>query len=162
MSYEKKITELGINLPKAPKPVAEYIPAKKIGKIVLSSGQGPIKEDGEYLYVGKVGKDVNIEEAYQASRLCALNALAAIKTVVGSLDNIEEIVQVRGFVNSMNDFLDQPKVMNGASELMVEIFGEKGRHVRSALGTSVLPDDIPVEVELVVQVKDDWGVGIND
>lgn len=154
MSFEEKIKELGLELPEAPKPIAEYIPAKKINDLVYVSGQGPIKE-GEFIYVGKVGGSVSLDEGYQCAQQCCLNALAAVKSVVGSLDEIEDIVKLRGFVNSTDDFLEQPKVINGASELLVKIFGEKGRHARAALGTSVLPDDIPVELEMIVKVKSD-------
>ena len=153
MKIEEKIEKLGYNLPETPEPVAEYIPAKQTGNLIFCSGQGPVKENGEFLYSGKVGIDVNEKEAYEAARLCALNALAAIKSVTGSLDKINNIVKLRGFVNSASDFTDQPQVVNGASELIVEIFGEKGKHARSALGTSVLPDDIPVELEMIVEIK---------
>ncbi len=153
MKIEEKIEKLGYNLPETPEPVAEYIPAKQTGNLIFCSGQGPVKENGEFLYSGKVGIDVNEKEAYEAARLCALNALAAIKSVTGSLDKIDNIVKLRGFVNSASDFTDQPQVVNGASELIVEIFGEKGKHARSALGTSVLPDDIPVELEMIVEIK---------
>lgn len=152
MIIEKKIKELGLKIPDTPKPIAEYIPAKKIDNLVYVSGQGPIKK-GEFLYIGKVGKEVTLEQGYECAQQCCLNALAAVKSVVGSLEEIEEIVKVRGFVNSTDDFLDQPKVINGASELLVKIFGEEGRHSRTALGTSVLPDDIPVELEMIVKVK---------
>ncbi|TDO85926.1 enamine deaminase RidA (YjgF/YER057c/UK114 family) [Halanaerobium saccharolyticum] len=152
MSVEEKIKELGLELPEAPEPIAEYIPAKKVNDLVYVSGQGPIK-DGEFIYIGKVGGSVSLEEGYQCAQQCCLNALAAVKSVVGSLDEIEDIVKLRGFVNSTDDFLEQPKVVNGASELLVKIFGEKGRHARAALGTSVLPDDIPVELEMIVKVK---------
>lgn len=152
MKAEARLKELKLILPPVPEPIAEYIPAKKVGDLVYVSGQGPIK-DGEFLYIGKVGGRVSLEEGYQCARQCCLNALAALKSVVGSLDEVEEIVKVRGFVNSRDDFLKQPAVINGASELLVKIFGEKGRHARAALGTSVLPDDIPVELEMIVRVK---------
>lgn len=154
MSFEDKIKELGLKLPEAPEPIAEYIPAKKINDVVYVSGQGPIKK-GKFIYIGKVGDTVTLDEGYKCAEQCCLNALAAVKSVVGSLDEIEEIVKLRGFVNSADDFLEQPKVINGASELLVKIFGEKGRHARAALGTSVLPDDIPVELEMIVKVKSD-------
>jgi len=152
-SYEKRIKELGITLPEVPKPVAAYIPAKKVGDLVFCSGQGPIKE-GKFVYVGKVGSEITIEEGYKAARICALNCLAAIKSLVGSLDVIDEIVQVRGFVNSAPDFEKQPEVINGASELLEQIFGEKGKHARCALGTSNLPGNITVEVEMIVKIRE--------
>ncbi len=152
MKIEHKIKELGLILPEAPKPVAEYIPAKKIGNLVFTSGQGPIK-DGKFIYVGKIGGGVSLKEGYESAKICAINCLAAIKSVIGSLDKIDEIIKVKGYVNSTSDFYRQPEVVNGASELIVKIFGEKGKHARSALGTSVLPGNIPVELEMIVKVK---------
>jgi len=152
MKIENKLKELGLSLPEVPKPVAEYIPAKKIGNLVFSSGQGPVK-DGKFVYLGKVGGEISLIEGYDAAKICALNCLAAIKSVTGSLDNIEEIIKIKGYVNSSPDFYRQPEVVNGASELIVKIFGEKGKHTRSALGTSVLPGNIPVELEIIVSIK---------
>lgn len=152
MKIEEKMRELGLILPEAPKPVAVYIPAKKIGNFVFTSGQGPIK-DGKFVHVGKVGGEVSLKEGYESARVCAINCLATIKSVIGSLDNIDEIVKIKGYVNSTSDFYQQPEVINGASELIVEIFGEKGKHARSALGTSVLPGNIPVELEMIVSIK---------
>ena len=152
MKIEHKIKEIGLILPEAPKPVAEYIPAKKIGNLVFTSGQGPIK-NGKFIYVGKIGGEVSLEEGYESAKMCAINCLAAIKSVIGSLDEIDEVIKIKGYVNSTPDFYRQPEVVNGASELIVKIFGEKGKHVRSALGTSVLPGNIPVELEMIVKVK---------
>ena len=152
MNTEVRLKELGLELPEVPKPVAEYVPAKRVGDLVYVSGQGPIR-DGKLVYMGRVGAEVSPEDAYKAAQLCALNCLAAVKSLIGSLDAVEEIVQVRGFVNSAPDFHDQPKVINGASELLVKLFGERGRHARAALGTSNLPGNIPVEVEMVVRVS---------
>jgi len=152
-SYEKRIKELGITFPEVPKPVAAYIPAKKVGNLVFCSGQGPIKE-GRPIYIGKVGSERTVEEGYKAARICALNCLAAVKALVGSLDKVEEIVQVRGFVSSAPNFGKQPEVINGASELLEQIFGEKGKHARCALGTSNLPRNITVELEMIVKVKE--------
>jgi len=152
MNAEARLKELGFELPEVPKPVAEYVPAKRAGDLVYVSGQGPIR-DGTPVYIGRVGAEVSPEDAYKAAQICALNCLAAVKSLVGSLDAVEEIVQVRGFVNSAPDFHDQPKVVNGASELLVKLFGERGRHARAALGTSNLPLNIPVEVELVARVR---------
>ena len=153
MEIEKKMKELGLILPEAPEPVAEYIPAKKIGNLVFTSGQGPVK-DGNFIHVGKVGGKVSLEEGYESAKMCAINCLAAIKSVIGSLDEIDEVVKIKGYVNSTPDFYRQPEVVNGASELIVKIFGEKGKHTRSALGTSVLPGNIPVELEMTVKVKE--------
>ena len=148
---EARLGRIGLQLPPVPTPVAEYVPAKQVGNIVYVSGQGPIV-NGRPALVGRVGAELSLEQGYLAARLCILNALAAVKEVIGSLDHIAEVVQVRGFVNSAPDFHDQPKVINGASELLVYLFGERGRHARAALGTHVLPGNIPVEIELVVRV----------
>jgi len=150
---EEKLAKLGLQLPTVPKPVAAYIPAKRAGDLVFVSGQMPLKE-GKLLYTGKVGAECTEKEGYACARLCALNALAAVKALVGSLDAISAIVQVRGFVNCTPDFADQPEVINGASELLVELFGENGRHARAALGTSSLPRNAPVELELIVCVRE--------
>jgi enamine deaminase RidA (YjgF/YER057c/UK114 family) len=151
-AVEERLKELGFKLPVVPKPVAEYVPAKRVGDLVYVSGQGPIR-DGKPVYVGQVGCEVSLDEAYKAAEICALNCLAAIKSVVGSLEEVEEIVQVRGFINSADDFHDQPKVINGASELLVKAFGDRGRHVRAALGTSNLTGNIPVEIEMVAKAR---------
>jgi len=150
-AVEERLKELGFKLPVVPKPVAEYVPAKRVGDLVYVSGQGPIR-DGKPVYVGQVGCEVSLDEAYKAAEICALNCLAAIKSVVGSLEEVEEIVQVRGFVSSGSRFYEQPGVVDGASDLLVRVFGERGRHARSALGTSSLPINIPVELELIARV----------
>jgi len=150
---EEKLREMGLELPSVPKPVGSYIPAKRVGNLVFSSGQGPLK-DGEFIYTGKVPKDVSIEEGYEASKLTALNALACIKSVIGDLDKIKQVVQVRGWVQSSPGFGEQPEVINGCSDLLITLFGENGRHARSALGTAVLGRNITVEIEVVVEVKD--------
>ena len=152
MKIQDRLEKLNITIPEVPEPAAEYIPAQKTGNLIFCSGQGPVKE-GEYIHVGRVGNEVSLEEGYKSARLCAINCLAAIKSVTGSLEEIDNIVKVRGFVNSSRDFTRQPEVINGASELLVEIFAEKGRHARSALGTSNLPDNIPVELEMFVEIK---------
>ncbi len=149
---EMRLEELGIELPKAAVPVAEYIPCKRVGDIVYVSGQGPTR-DGKPLYVGQVGGAVSPSQGHEAARICALNALAAIRSLLGTLDHVEEVVHVRGFVNSAAKFHDQPEVINGVSELLVQVFGESGKHARAALGTSNLPGNIPVEVEMIVRVK---------
>lgn len=151
-SVEEKLAELGFELPVVAKPVAKYVPAKRVGDLVYVSGQGPIC-NGKPVYVGQVGKEVSAEEGYKAAQICALNCLAAIQSVVGSLDAVEEIVHVRGFVNSADSFHDQPRVINGASELLVKVFGDRGRHARAALGTSNLPGNIPAEIEMIVRVQ---------
>ncbi|GBG55542.1 hypothetical protein SPFL3102_03260 [Sporomusaceae bacterium FL31] len=152
MSFEAKLTEMGIVVPTAPKPVAAYVPAVQVGDIIYTSGQIPFV-DGQIKYKGKLGKEVTIEQGYDAAKVCVINALAAVKSLAGSLDNIEKIIKVVGFVNSAPGFTDQPKVINGASELLAEVFGEAGAHARSAVGVAELPIDSAVEVELIVKLK---------
>ena len=149
---EARLIELGIQIPEAPKPVAAYIPAKKVGNLVFTAGQLPMV-NGELISKGLLGKDVEIEEANKAARVCALNALAAIKGVVGDLDQIKQIVRGVGYVASVPTFTQQPAIVNGASELLVEIFGENGKHARSAVGMAVLPLNASVEIELTVEVQ---------
>lgn len=149
---EEKINQLGFELPEVAKPLAAYIPAKRVGNLVMTSGQVPIVK-GEMKYSGKVGSDLSEEDGQKAAEICALNCLAAIKSVVGSLDHIEEVVKLTVFVNSSNDFTAQPKVANGASELIGKIFGDKGLHVRSAVGVNQLPLNAAVEVEMIVRVE---------
>lgn len=153
MSFEDKLKQLGLEIPEAPKPVAAYVPAVKIDNLIYTAGQIPFVK-GEVKYKGKVGKDLDADEGYQAAKVCALNCLSVIKGIAGSLDKIERIVKVVGFVNSAPGFNQQPKVINGASEVLGEIFGEVGRHARSAVGVSELPIDAAVEVEMIVKVKD--------
>ncbi len=149
--YEGKLKEMGITLPTAPRPMAAYVPAKKVGDLIFCSGQGP-SAGGELVHTGKVGAEKTVEEGYEAARICALNCLAAVKELVGTLDKVEEVVQVRGFVNCTPDFGQQPAVINGASEFLEKLFGEKGKHARCALGTSSLPRNITVELEMIVRV----------
>ena len=149
---EERLTELGLSIPEAPKPVAAYIPAKKTGNVIFTAGQLPMVS-GELISKGLLGQDVEIEQAYKAARICTLNALAAIKGLIGDLDQIQQIVRVVGYVASVPTFTQQPAVVNGASELLLEIFGEKGKHARSAVGMAVLPMNASVEIELTVEVK---------
>lgn len=152
MSFEEKIKSLGLELPEPPKPVAAYVPAVKVDNYVYTSGQLPFV-NGELKYKGKVGKDVQEEDAYEAAKICALNCLSVIKGVIGDLDNIEQVVKINGYVASAPGFNLQPKVINGASELIGEIFGNKGQHARSAVGVNELPLDATCEVEMIVKVK---------
>jgi enamine deaminase RidA (YjgF/YER057c/UK114 family) len=152
LDYEGRVKGLGLSIPEIPPAAGAYVPAVQSGNLVFCSGQGAYK-DGSQAYIGQVGSDVSLEEAYQAARIAGLNCLAEIRSVIGSLNRISRVVQIRGFVNSAPDFHDQPKVVNGASELMLEIFDESGKHARCALGTNNLPGNIPVEVEMVVEVK---------
>jgi enamine deaminase RidA (YjgF/YER057c/UK114 family) len=149
---ESKLSELKLLLPEAPKPVAAYIPAKQTGKLVFTAGQLPMV-NGELISKGLLGQDVEIDEANKAARICTLNALAAIKGVIGDLDRIKQIVRVVGYVASVPTFTQQPAVVNGASELLLEIFGEIGKHARSAVGMAVLPLNASVEIELTVEIE---------
>jgi enamine deaminase RidA (YjgF/YER057c/UK114 family) len=149
---ETSLSKLNLLLPEAPKPVAAYIPAKQSGKLVFTAGQLPMV-NGELISKGLLGQDVEIEEANKAAQICTLNALAAIKGVIGDLDRIKQIVRVVGYVASVPTFTQQPAVVNGASELLLEIFGESGKHARSAVGMAVLPLNASVEIELTVEVE---------
>ena len=150
--YEKRLKDLGLTVPQLPPPMGLYVPAVRTGSLVFCSGQGPSVE-GVLKYVGKVGDTLTLEDGVQAARICALNCLAEVRSVTGSLNSIRRIVHLRGFVNSAPDFFDQPKVVNGASQLMLDIFGEAGRHARAALGSANLPSNIAVELEMVVEVE---------
>lgn len=152
MSIEEKIRSLGITVPKPAKPMGAYVPALVVNDLVFTSGQGPLVE-GEIKYRGKLGRDITQENGYQAAKLAALNCLSAIKSEIGDLDKIERIVKVTGYVNSAEGFTKQPLVLNGASELLQNIFGEKGKHARSAIGVNELPNDISVEVEIIAKLK---------
>jgi enamine deaminase RidA (YjgF/YER057c/UK114 family) len=145
-----RLRELGLTLPAVPAPAGAYIPARRTGDLVFTAGQVPFV-DGKPAGTGKVGADVDVEEGYRLARICALNALAAIDALVG-IDAITGIVKVVGFVASAEGFTGQPKVVNGASDLLGEVFGEAGAHARSAVGVAELPLGVPVEVELVVEV----------
>lgn len=149
---ENKLNQLDLNLPEIPKPLAAYIPAKQSGKLVFTAGQLPMV-NGEIVSAGLLGQDVNVEDAYKAARICTLNALAAIKGAIGDLDRIKQIVRVVGYVASVPTFTQQPAVVNGASELLLDIFGEAGKHARSAVGMAVLPLNASVEIDLTVEVE---------
>jgi enamine deaminase RidA (YjgF/YER057c/UK114 family) len=148
---EERLAELGLTVPEVAKPLAAYVPAVRAGSFVYTSGQLPLSE-GALLQTGKVGAEVSAEQGKVLARQCALNALAAIRAEIGELSNIRRVVKVVGFVASAPDFTGQPGVVNGASELLGEVFGEAGIHARSAVGVAVLPLDAPVEVELIVEV----------
>jgi enamine deaminase RidA (YjgF/YER057c/UK114 family) len=148
---EERLEALGLAVPEVAKPVAAYIPAVRSGDHVFTSGQLPMRS-GELMYAGKVGEAVSQEEAVEAARQCGLNALAAVRAEVGELSAVKRIVKVVVFVASTPEFTGQPIVANGVSELLGEVFGDVGRHARSAVGVAVLPLDAPVEVELVVEV----------
>lgn len=148
---EERLAELGLAVPEVAKPVAAYVPAVVSGDMVFTSGQLPMK-NGELMLTGKVGGEVSPEEAKACAEQCALNAIAAVKSVIGDLDNVAQVVKVVAFIASTPDFTGQPQVANGASELLGKVFGDAGIHARSAVGVPVLPLDAPVEVEIVVRI----------
>ena len=149
---EAKLKELGVTLPEASTPVANYVNAVTTGNLVFLAGKGPKKEDGTYI-TGKVGRDLTEEEGYQAARLVGLNQLAALKAEIGDLDRVKRIVKVLGMVNATPDFANQPEVVNGFSDFMVEVFGDKGKHARAAVGMGSLPRNICVEIEMIVEIE---------
>jgi enamine deaminase RidA (YjgF/YER057c/UK114 family) len=151
-SPEQRLADLGLEVPEVAKPVAAYVPAIRTGNYVYTSGQLPMHE-GQLITTGKVGSQVTAEEAVECARQCALNAMAAVKAVVGDLSRVTRVVKVVAFVASTPDFTGQPVVANGASELLGTVFGDAGQHARSAVGVSVLPLDAPVELEMVVEVS---------
>jgi enamine deaminase RidA (YjgF/YER057c/UK114 family) len=151
MTIKKRLRELGITLPEAPNPVANYVRAVKTGNLLFVSGHGPYN-DGRTLLSGKLGKEVTIEEGYKTARNVALNCLASVKAALGDLDKVKRVVKLLGMVNCTEDFKDQPKVVNGASDFLVEVFGETGKHARSAVGMQSLPNGIPVEIEMIIEV----------
>ncbi|HTN44318.1 MAG TPA: RidA family protein [Nitrospiria bacterium] len=152
VSIETKLKESGIVLPTAPKPVANYVPAARVGELLFTSGVLPMKE-GRLAYEGKLGKDLTPEQGQEAARLALLNALAVVKQEAGSLERVVRIVRLTGHVASAPGFVLQSTVLNGASDLLVAIFGEAGRHTRAALGAAELPLNSPIELELIVQVR---------
>lgn len=153
MGAEARIKELGIALPPPAKPVGNYIPGVRVGNLLFLSGDGPLRIDGQPTVRGKVGRDLSTEEAYKVAREVGINLLGSARTILGSLDKIKRVVKVLGMVNSAEGFGEQPKVINGFSDLMVEVFGENGRHARSAVGTGELPMGIPVEIEMILEVE---------
>ncbi len=150
---DNRLAEIGITLPEAAKPVANYVPWVRTGTLVFISGQGPIV-GGKVHYPGALGADVSLEDGIKSARLCAINVLAQLKDAVGGdLDKVKRVVKLVGFVNATADFKDHPKVINGASDLMVEVFGDKGRHARSAVASPSLPMGISTEVEAIIEVE---------
>lgn len=148
---QSRLDELGIQIPKSAPPLANYVPAKRVGNLVYTAGQAPRTAETEYK--GKLGAGLSIEQGQAAVRLCVLNNLAAILSVIDSLDQIKQVVAVHGFVNSAPDFTGQAVVMNGASDLVVEIFGEPGKHTRTAIGVAALPMDFTASVWMIVEVE---------
>ncbi|MGO4269003.1 RidA family protein [Paenibacillus sp. TAF58] len=150
---EQRLQQLGITLPPSPEPRFTYIPCNQTGNLIYLSGQD-CRINGELMYEGKVGREVTIEQGQAAARQTIINCLAVMKGYLGDLDRVVKIVKMLGFVNSAPGFGDQPYVINGASDLLVAVFGEQGKHARSAIGTSDLPFHTPVEIELIVEVRD--------
>jgi len=148
----EKITSLGLKLPEVPAPIAAYVNCIRSGNLLYLSGGLPI--DGDKKIIGKIPTDVSIEEGQEASRICILNRLAVVRDEIGSLDKVKQIVALNAFVNSEPDFYGHPQVINGASELLVEIFGDKGKHSRTALGAAALPLNVAVEINMIVEVED--------
>ncbi len=153
MSYDEKLAQLGITLPAPPKPVATYIPAVLAGELLFLSGVIPFR-DGTLVFEGKLGRDLTVEQGYEASRIALLNALAIIRQELGTLDRVRRVVRMTGHVASDEGFVQHPAVINGASDLLVKIFDEAGKHARVALGAAELPLNAPVEIELILQVHD--------
>lgn len=156
MGVEERLRELGIDLPEPPAPAGSYVPARLQGDLLAVSGQLPITP-GEPLRAGRCGEDVTVEEGYALARRCALNGLAAARAALGSLDRVAGVVRVGGYVAAPADFTQHPAVINGASDLLVEVFGEAGRHARAAVGVSSLPLGAPVEVEFLFEVAGEGG-----
>lgn len=152
MSAEMRLKELGLVLPELGKPVANYLPYRLVGNVLYLAGQGPRDENGRQL-TGKVGAEISVEEGYRRARLVGLGLLAAMRDALGSLDRVDFIVKLLGMVNAVPDFNDSPKVINGCSDLFVDVFGDAGRHARSAVGNVMLPNQISVEIEGIVAVK---------
>lgn len=150
---EQNLERLGIQLPAAEGPIANYVNCVRVGNILYLSGKGPLKSDGTFI-VGKLGKDLNFEQGYEAARLAGICHIAVLKKELGDLKKVKRIVKVFGMVNCAADFYEQPQVINGYSDLMISVFGEKGKHARSAVGVNVLPMNIAVEVEVIVEIED--------
>ncbi len=151
--FEENIKNLGLNIPDLPKALANYVPYKIVGKTMYISGQAPVK-NGELIYKGKVGTDITVEDGIEAAKLCVINIIAGVKTgIEGDWDKLDSFVKLTGYVNCQNDFTEQPKIINGASDMLVDIFGDQGRHSRVAVGSNALPLGIAVEIDAVVQLK---------
>jgi enamine deaminase RidA (YjgF/YER057c/UK114 family) len=152
MGAEARLRQLGIELPAAPAPMANYVTAVRSGSLLFLSGHGPLR-DGQVTHAGKVGRDLTVEQGQEAARLTGLNLLASARRALGSLDRVRRVVKVLGMVNCGDDFTDHPRVINGCSDLMVEVFGDAGRHARSAVGMGSLPLGIAVEIEMILEVS---------
>src|SRR5262245_25074452 len=152
MSIEARLRELGITLPPAPAGVGAYVPWIRTGNLIITSGQLPWR-DGKLAYTGKLGNDVSIEQGYDAARICAINAIAQFKSAVGDLDRVVQIVRLEGFVHAGPGFHEHPKVLNGASELFLAVFGERGKHARTALGINEMPLNSAVQIAVIAEVR---------
>jgi enamine deaminase RidA (YjgF/YER057c/UK114 family) len=152
MTIEEKLRQMGLELPDPPKPVASYVPCVRTGNLLFVSGQVP-REKGVLKYSGHLGRERTVEEGQQAARICALNALSAVNQAIGNLDRVRRIVKLTGYVASAPGFTDQPKVVDGASAFLVELFGERGQHARAAVGVNELPLGSTVELEMIVEVE---------
>jgi len=152
MCVYENLKRLNLELPVPPPRGGVYVPVKQVGNILYTAGQGPIV-DGKPAFTGKVGKDLSIEEGQEAARICILNTLSVVHQYLGDLNKIKNVVKLLGFVASIADFNSQPQVINGGSQLLVDIFGEKGQHARSAIGTNELPGNIPVEIEAIIEIE---------
>lgn len=152
-NIEQKLADMGVELYDMPAPEANFVRAVRTGNLVFLAGHGPLKPDGTSV-TGKLGKDLSIEEGQEAARYTGIALLSALKAEIGNLDKVSRIVKVHGMVNGTTDFAEQPKVMNGFSDFIVEVFGEKGKHARAAVGMGSLPSNIAVEIEMVVEVQD--------
>ena len=150
---ENRIEALGITLPESPQPIANYVPTVQTGNLLFVAGLGPAARGDGSTPSGKVGKDLTLDEGYEAARLVGINLLSRLKSSLGDLDRVERIVKLLSMVNCTPEFNQQPQVANGCSDLLVEVFGEKGRHARSAVGMASLPNDIPVEIEMIVEIS---------
>ncbi len=152
-NIEKRLEELGIELPLRDRKGRGNVAVKRCGDLLFVSGQLPLKEDGTLLYEGKVGAELTTEEGYQAARLCGVNALGCVQDAIGDLDRIDCVIKIFGLVSSAPDFFSQPAVINGFSDLLVEVLGERGMHARSAMGTNVLPKNAPVTIDAIIKLR---------
>jgi len=152
MKIEEKIKELNITLPETPKPIANYLPSIRAGNLIFLSGQGPMDNEGNFI-TGKVGSDIKLDDAYLAARTVGLQLISVLKSEIQDLDRVKQIVKLLGMVNANQNFTDHPKVINGCSDLLVEVFQDKGKHARSAVGMASLPGNIPVGIEMIVEIE---------
>ena len=152
MKIEEKLKELNITLPETPKPIANYLRCIRAGNLIFLSGQGPMDNEGNFI-TGKVGSDIKLDDAYLAARTVGLQLISVLKSEIQDLDRVKQIVKLLGMVNANQNFTDHPKVINGCSDLLVEVFQDKGKHARSAVGMASLPGNIPVEIEMIVEIE---------